>query len=193
MDLMIHNPNRLHGPIQSAYKTSRCSPALALYTNATPNLHPPILLYHLVLHPFFRVVLSRGTFRLHLPAIRDRVPTLVIAHPPLDEVLKSGIVLPFMKNVAHLQVFLAHLPVFTPGPLQYRPLLPHVRSLTLCLLSHSSRPNLQHPMATRNHLHTCPCRRLRHKLGLHLQPDPLVPRNRLLQPVGIHLRPMLRY
>lgn len=188
---MVHNHNRLRGPIQLVCKTSHCLPALALCTNATPNLHLLILLYHHVLHPSFRVVLSHGTFRPHLPAIRDRVPTLVIARPPPDEALKSEIVLPFMKSVACLQAFLAHLLAFTPDPLQYWPLLPHVRPLTLSLLSHSSRVNFQHPMATRNHPRTYPCRRLQHKLGLHLQPDPLVPRNRLLQPVGVNLHPML--
>ena len=189
---MMHDPSRLRGLIQLVYKTSRCLPALALCTNATPILHPLILLYHLVLHPSFPVALSCGTLQPRLPAIRDRVPTLVIVRPPLDEVLKLGIVLPFMKSVACLQAFIAHLPVFTPGPLQYRPLLPRVRPLTLCLPSYTPQLNLRHPMATQNRLRTCPCRRLRHKRGLHPQPDPLVPHNRLLRPVGVSLHPLLR-
>jgi hypothetical protein len=90
-----------------------------------------------------------------------------------------------MKSEARLQAFPAHLLAFTPGPLQYPPLLPRVRPSTLCLPSHSSRLNLRHLMATQNHQRTRPCRRLRRKLGLHPQQDHLVLRNRLLQPVGV--------
>ena len=155
--------------------------------NATPILRQPILLYHPALHPSFRVVLSSGTFRSHLPAIHDQAPTLATVPPPLDEVPRSRIVLPFMKSEAFLQAFPAHLLAFTPGPLQYPPLLPRVRPFTLCLPSHNSRLNLQHPMDTQDHQRTRPRRRLRLKLGLHPQQGPLVLRNRLLQPVGVKL------
>lgn len=49
-------------------------------------------------------------------------------------------------------------------------------------------------MDTQNPQRTRPCRRLRLKLGLHPQQDPLVLRNRLLQPVGLKpIRLMLRH
>jgi len=94
------------------------------------------------------------------------------------------IALPFMKSEARLQAFPAHLQAFTLGPLQYPPLLPHVRPFTLCLPSHSSQLDLRHLMATQNRQRIRPCRRLRHKLVLHPQQGPLVLRNRLPQPVG---------
>jgi hypothetical protein len=187
MDLMMHDHNRLRGPMYLVYKTSRCWPALALCTNATPTLPLPILLYHLVPHPSFRVVLNSRTSRLHLPGILDRVPTLVTVRPPLDEVLRSGIALLFMKNIARLRAFLAHLPAFTPGPLQCQPPLLHIRPPTLCLLSHSSRLNLQHLMAIQNPLRTRPCRRLRRKRGLHPRQGPLILRKCPFQLVGVKL------
>jgi len=153
--------------------------------NVTPTLLQPILLFHPALHPSFRVVRSSGTLRSHLPAIHDQVPTLATVRPPLDEVPRSRIALPFMKSGVCLQAFPAHLLAFTPGPRRCPPLLPRVRFSTLRLQSHISRLNLQHPMATQNRQRIRRCRRLRRKLGLHRQQDPLVLRNRLLQPVGV--------
>ncbi len=46
-------------------------------------------------------------------------------------------------------------------------------------------------MDTQNHQCTRPRRRLRRKLGLHPQQDPLVLRNRLLQPVGVKPIPLM--